>query len=229
MNARVTLPELERNVARVAARMYERGYVSGHWGNITALTSDGTILGTPNGVPLCDVTEKDLVLMDRTGGKIAGRGKPFWELPMHLAVYRARPDVGAIVHAHPVATTTFAAANKPIDGRFSAEFTFMTGGLIPVVPFAMPGSETLNNNLLEFVEKHDIVLLGSHGVMAWADSPVKAFALIDQVEEIARILINSASVGQIKPLSEEYFGLISDARLKAGFGPAGRDQKLRTR
>jgi len=224
MTSRVTLPELERTIAKVAARMYDRGFVSGHWGNISAMTSDGSILCTPNGVPLCDVGEKDLVLMDRNGNKLGGNGKPCFEFPMHLAVYRARPDVGAVVHAHPVASTTFAAAGLPIDGRFSAEFQFMTGGVVPLVPFAMPGSQTLNDNLAQVLQKYDVALLEKHGVLAWACAPATAFSLIEQTDEIARILINSASVGKISPLSPEITALIDDSRTRAGFGPAGRDR-----
>ena len=225
MIAQVTLPELERTMAKTAARMYDRGFVSGHWGNISAISPDGGIVGTPNGVPLGDVGERDLVLMDRNGNKVGGRGKPFFELPMHLAAYRARPDVGAVVHAHPVAATTFASVGLPIDGRFSAEFTFMTGGLVPVVPFALPGSESLNNNLLPYFEKHDVVLLEKHGILAWACSPATAFSLIEQVEEIAKILLASNSAGQIRPLPEEVVGLIGESRTRAGYGPAGRERK----
>lgn len=224
MTSRVTLPELERTITKVASRMYDRGVVAGHWGNISAVTSDGSILATPDWTPLCDVGEKDLLLLDRNGGKLSGNGKPFFELPMHLAVYRGRPDVGAVVHAHPPAATTFAAAGVPIDGRFSPEFTFMTGGVVPVVPFAMPGSETLSANISACLQKYDVVLLEKHGILAWACSPVTAFALIEQVEEIARVLMNSASVGKIEPLQPEITKLIEDARTRAGLGPAGRDR-----
>jgi len=221
----VTLAEIERLITRAAGRMYDRGLVSGHWGNITAITPDGSLLGTPQGLCLKDVTAGDLVQMDRNGVKIGGRGRPFFEIAMHIAVYRERPDIGAVVHAHPPAATTFACAGLPIDGRFSPEFTFMTGGVVPVVPFAMPGSRTLDNNLAPFFEKHDAVMLENHGILAWGPCPVTALMLIEQVEEIARIMLNSNQVGKISPLPEEVVGLIVDARTRAGRGPAGRERK----
>ena len=223
----VTRPELERQISKTASRMYDRGLVSGSWGNITAIGPDNTILGTPNGVCLGDVSEKDLVVMDRNGKRIGGTGKPFFELPMHMAVYRARPDVGAVVHAHPVAATTFASAGLDIDGRFSPEFTFITGGVVPVVPFSMPGSETQNNKLAEYLEKYDVVMLEKHGILAWACGPATALMLVEQVEEIARILLNSNQVGPISPMSMEEVTLVNDARTRAGFGPAGRESKIR--
>lgn len=222
-----TRPEIERAIARTAVRMYERGFVSGHWGNITAIAPDGSVLGTPNGVCLGDVGEKDLVQMDRNGNRTGGNGRPFFEIPMHIAVYRARPDVGAVVHAHPVAATTLASAGLEIDGRFSPEFTFVTGGVVPVVPFAMPGSETQNNLLADYLEQYDVVMLEKHGILAWGRTPSAAFMLVEQVEEIARILISSNQVGKITPMPMEIVGLIADARTRAGFGPAGRERSTR--
>ncbi len=225
MTPRVTLPEIERTITKVASRMHSRGFVAGHWGNITAMTPDGSILATPDWMPLCDVGEKDLIQVDRTGLKLAGNGRPFFELPMHLAVYRGRPDAGAVVHAHPPATTAFAAAARAIDGRFSPEFTFMTGGIVPVVPFAMPGSETLSASIAAFLQEYDVVLLEKHGILAWACSPVTAFALVEQVEEIAGVLLKSAATGKIEPLQPEVIALIDDARTRAGLGSAGRCRK----
>jgi len=225
MTPRVTVPEIERTIARVASRMAGRCFVSGHWGNITAMTPDGSILATPDWMPLGDVGEKDLIRVDRAGAKLSGNGRPFFELPMHLAVYRGRPDVGAVVHAHPPAATAFAAAGQAIDGRFSPEFTFMTGGMVPVVPFAMPGSETLSQNIAACIQEYDVVLLEKHGILAWACSPVTAFGLIEQVEEIAGILLKSSAVGKIDPLPPEIVKLIEDSRMKAGLGRTGRDRK----
>jgi len=225
MSSRVTLPELERTITRVATRMYSSHMVAGHWGNVTAVADDGTILATPDWMSLGDVGERDLIRVDRSGQKLSGNGRPFFELPMHMAVYRGRPDAGAVVHAHPRVASTFAAANTAIDGRFSPEFTFMTGGIVPVVSFAMPGTETLSVNLSACLQQYDVVLLEKHGILAWACSPVTALALIEQVEEIATILMNSSSVGKIEPLKPEILRLIEESRTRAGLGPSGRDRK----
>ena len=226
MNASVTLPELEREMVRICRALHGRGWVANHEGNATALTADGRILSTPTAVSKGDVREADLLLLDRHGRKLAGSRKPFSELPMHLAVYRGRPDVGAVVHAHPPACTAFAVAGRQIEARFLPEFVVSIGGLVPLVPFALPGSEALCSALSSFLEEYDVVLLQNHGVLAWGPDLSTALLRVEHAEEAARVILDAAALGGPRPIPEEAVGLLLDARTKAGLGPSGRRRKL---
>lgn len=224
MNAAATLPELQRELVRVARAIHARGFVANHEGNVTALTADGRILATPTAMSKGDLRESDLLLVDRAGRRIQGSRKPFSELPMHLAVYQSRPDVGAVVHAHPPAATAFAVVRRPIEAFFLPEFVVSMGGVVPVVPFAMPGTESLNQALLPYLEPYDAVLLASHGVLAWGPDLATALLRIEHVEETAQVLIHAQSLGPVAPLPEEVVHLLLDARTRAGLGPAGRSR-----
>ncbi len=222
MNAEVTTPELQREVARICQRLHERGFVANHEGNVTTLTADGHILATPTAVYKGDIRQGDLLLLDRQGRKVLGSRKPFSELPMHLAVYRARPDVGAVVHAHPPTATAFAVLGQPIEAFFLPEFIVSIGGTVPVVPFALPGSESLNAALEPFCQKFDVVLLGSHGVLAWGPDVSTAMLRVEHCEEAARVLMAARNLGTPVSLPPEAIEQLLDARTRAGLGPAGR-------
>ena len=222
MNAAVTLPELQREIVRVSHALHARGWVANHEGNVTALTADGKVVATPTAMSKGDVRETDLLLLDRAGRKLQGARNPFGELPMHLSVYGTRPDVGAVVHAHPPACTAFAVVGRPVEAMFLPEFIVGTGGVVPVVPFALPGSEALSGALQPFLEPYDVVLLGSHGVLAWGPDPATALRQIEHCEEAAQILLVTDRIGPAKALPEAVVRLLLDARTRAGLGPSGR-------
>jgi L-fuculose-phosphate aldolase len=222
MNARVTLPELERDVVRVARAIHGRGWAAHYEGNITALTADGRILATPGSMSLGDVRESDLLLLDRFGRKVSGSREAFNELPMHLSVYPGRDDVGAVVHGHPPASTAFAVAGLAIEAQFLPEFVVSIGGIVPVVPFGLPGSEALNGAIRPFLERFDVVLLKNHGVLAWGPDPDAALLRMEHVEAAARILLEVRALGGATPLSPEVIQVLVDDRSRAGLGPSGR-------
>jgi len=222
MNAEITLPELQREMVRICRRIHDRGFAANHEGNVTALTADGHVLSTPTAVSKGDVREGDLLVLDRRGHKILGSRKPFSELLMHLAVYKGRPDVGAVVHAHPPKATAFAVTGLPIEAFCLPEFVVSIGGVVPVVPFAPPGSEALNNALAPFLEAFDVVLLQNHGVLAWGPDVSTAMLRIEHCEEAATILLSARSLGTPLALSPETVQQLLDARTRAGLGPAGR-------
>jgi len=222
MNAEITLPELQREVARISRRIYDRGFAANHEGNVTALTADGHVLSTPTAVSKGDIHEADLLLLDRQGHKVLGSRKPFSELAMHLAVYKGRPDVGAVVHAHPPKATAFAVMGLPIEAFCLPEFVVSIGGMVPVVPFALPGSEALNNALQPFLEGFDVVLLQNHGVLAWGPDVSTAMLRIEHCEEAATILLAARSLGVPASLPPETVQQLLDSRTRAGLGPAGR-------
>lgn len=217
-----TLPELEREVVRVCRALHSRGFVANHEGNVTALTPDGHILATPTAMSKGDVRESDLLILDRYGRRVRGHRKPFSELPMHLALYRARPDVRAVVHAHPPHATAFAVVGLSIEASFLPEFVVSIGGRVPLVPFALPGSEALNQVLLPFVVEWDVVLLANHGVLAWGPDLTTALLRVEHCEEAAQVSLLASRLGPPKPIPDPLLQQLLETRARAGLGPAGR-------
>jgi len=217
-----TLPELEREVVRVCKALHAQRFVANHEGNVTVLLPDGRILATPTAVSKGDLREADLLILDRHGRRVQGHRRPFSELPMHLAVYRARPDVRAVVHAHPPHATALAVVARPIEAEFLPEFVVSLGGRVPLVPFALPGSESLNQALQPFLEEYDAVLLQNHGLLAWGPDLTTALLRIEHCEEAAQVLVLAERLGRPQPIPEPLRLQLLDARTRAGLGPAGR-------
>ena len=129
--------ELREDLCQVCTLLYQRGYVASNDGNVSVRAGEGQILVTPSGVSKGRLTPDMLVLCDLEGRVLEGNRHPSSETPMHLLLYRERPDVGAVVHAHPAAATAFAACRRPLDVPYLTEVVSGLGP-IPVAPYALP-------------------------------------------------------------------------------------------
>lgn len=217
---------LAAEMATLSALLYERGWVANHDGNLTA--KDGArIWATPTATSKRLVGERSLLQLDGAGKVVEGSGKVFGEIGLHLTVYERRPDVGAVVHAHPPNATAIASSRAaaggpggtPISVPFIAEAVVSLGPLIPLVPVAMPG-DPARQALAPWCEWVDAVLLGNHGVLAWGATLEQAFLRLELVEHLAKIAIAAQALGGIAPLPEELVRALLPARAKAGLGRA---------
>ena len=222
MTSGLTLPELEREIVRVCGEIHRRSFVANHEGNVTAITSENRILSTPTSMSKGDIRERDLIELDRHGRKLRGSGRPFSEIAMHLVVYRGRGDVRAVVHAHPPKSTAFAAVGRAIEANFLPEFVVSMGGVVPLVPFALPGTESLNKAIIPFLEEYDVVLLQNHGVLSWGPDLQTALLRLEHCEEAAEVILAAQALGGPQPLPEELLNRLLESRTRAGLGPAGR-------
>lgn len=121
---------------------------------------------------------------------------------MHWAVYAARPDVGAVVHAHPAAATAFAACRRPLDVPYLTEVVSGLGP-IPVAPYALPSTPEVPQSILPFVQDHNGALLANHGALTWGKDLWSAFDRMEQLEHTAKIYLNIALLGDGVPLTEQ--------------------------
>ncbi len=214
---------LRREVVRIARLLWERGWVANHDGNVTARLAEGLYVSTPTAISKRLVDHDSLLLMDAEGRKVRGAMRPFSERGLHLTVYRLRPDVGAVLHAHPPHATALAVtASGPLP-CFLPEAMVSLGPEVPLVPFAPPGDEA-ERALAPFVEPFDAVLLARHGALAWGDDPEQAFLRMELVEHLARIALLASPHGGVQPLPPEVCTRLLDARAKAGLGPEGRNR-----
>ena len=209
------LHEIKQDIVRVCGNLDAREYVGGRDGNVSARISENAILITPAGMRKGDVAAGDLLLLDRRGNRIEGRAKPSTETGMHLKIYDARPDVRAIVHAHPPAATGFAAAGRGITGCVLPE-VIVGLGEVPVVPYALPGTDEVAAALAPLLPGHDAFLLANHGVVTVGDDVELAYQRMETVEQSARILLAARLLGGAHPLPAEEVQRLLESRARYG-------------
>lgn len=209
---------LRTQVAEVARHLHARGWVANHDGNVTARDGAGYI-ATPTATSKRLVSDRGLLALNAKG-EVVGSGKVFGEIGLHLVVYERRPDVGSVVHAHPpYATAISCARGNPIERPFIAEALVSLGPRIPKVPYAQPG-DAAKQALAPWCELVDVVLLGSHGVIAWGKDPETALLRLELVEHLARVAIEAIPLGGVEPLPASAMQPLLAARAKAGIGRA---------
>ena len=202
---------LRNDIVRVCRRLYERGLIAGGEGNVSARLEDGNILVTPSGASKIDVSESDLVIVSPDGKPVAGSGRASSELGMHLRIYRLRPDVGAVVHAHPPFATAFAVAGEDLMAPVLPEILVLIGG-VPLVPYATPGSPALAAAIEPFLPHHDAFLMANHGATAYGSTLSIAHQRMESLEHAARILFSARALGHIAMLTDDERDLLLQLR-----------------
>lgn len=180
--------------------VHDKGFVAANDGNLSIRLDDQRILATPTGMSKGRLKEDDLVIVDRKGGVVEGSRKPSSELLMHLRIYDIRPDVNAVVHAHPVYATGFATAHIPLDKCVLAEVV-STLGSIPIAPYATPSTSELPDAITGILQHADACLLANHGVVTCGSDLFDAYYKMERVEHYARIIFVARLLGGERPLN----------------------------
>ncbi len=205
-------------IARACERMAARRWVANHDGNVSARVAPNRLVCTPTATSKELVRADGLVVTDAAGRQTGGKGKVFSELAMHLAVYRARADVGAVVHAHPPFATALGVSGRELVS-FLPEAVVSLGTRIPLVPLAAPGAPAVAA-LEPFLAKFDAVLVAGNGVFAWGDDVEQAYLRVELVEHLATIASHAAVWGGPQPLPQDMIDKLLEARRKAFPGRA---------
>ena len=193
---------LRRELCRACRLLYDRGYVVGHDGNLSLRLEGDRVLITPSGVCKGRIEPDMLVICDLEGRVLEGDRHPSSEAAMHLLVYRERPDVGGVVHAHPPVSTAFAVCHRPLAQRYLTE-TISGLGEIPVAPFALPSTREVPDSIRPYVADHKGVLLANHGVLTWGGDLWAAFDRMETVEQTAKVYAWAELLGGGVELSPE--------------------------
>ena len=194
-------------LCQVCLLLYQRGYVVSNYGNVSVRIGEDQVLITPSGVSKGRLTPDMLVVCDLEGRVLAGHLHPSSESAMHLLVYRERPDVGAVVHAHPPAATAFSICRRPLAQHYLTE-TISGLGEVPVAPFALPSTSQVPDSLRPYVAGCNGALLANHGAIAWGRDLWHAFDRMEQVEQTAKIFALVHQLGGGVELSPEQVGAI---------------------
>ena len=194
--------QLRQAVVEAGRQMFERGLVAGTWGNISIRSDSGDqIAVTPSGRPYTELQPADIVLVSPDGHLLAGQ-RPSSELPLHLAIYAARPDVFAVVHTHSIYATACAVAGKAIPPSLE-EMVQVVGGEVAVAQYALPGTPELAQNAVLALGDRTAVLLANHGAVACGPSLAEALLVAELVEKAAQIYAIAGQLGGARSLSEE--------------------------
>jgi L-fuculose-phosphate aldolase len=203
--------QVRSEIVEVGRRLHERAYVASNDGNISVRLSDDRLLTTPKSVSKGFMTPDMMVTTDLEGRKIAGEREPSSELLMHLAVYRNRPDVHAVVHAHPPTSTGFAVAGIPLDRAVLAEVV-TTLGSIPIADYGTPSTPELADAVRKYIKAHDGLLLANHGALTVAPELLAAYYKMETIEHFARISLVARLLGGERMLSREEVMRLQDLR-----------------
>jgi L-fuculose-phosphate aldolase len=194
--------QLRADIVEVGRRLYTRGYTASNDGNISVRLDEGRLLTTPKNVCKGFMTADMMVVVDLEGRKVEGSRDASSELKMHLEVYRNRPDVRAVVHAHPPLATGFAVAGIPLDRAVLAEVV-TTLGSIPIADYATPSTEELPAAVRQYIKAHDGLLLANHGALTVGHELFAAYYKMETVEHFARISLVARLLGGERLLSQQ--------------------------
>jgi L-fuculose-phosphate aldolase len=205
--------ELRRELVRYGRWLYRLGYTPATAGNLSVRLDESTLLVTPTGASKHLLRRSDMVLVDLDGHRLEGARKATSELGMHLAFYRRRDDVQAVIHAHPPIATAFACAGHALDELLSQEAAMILGP-VPLAPYATTGTEEVAGSLRPFIPAHDAVLLANHGAVVCGTSLFDAFCKMETLEHVAQIRLAAYQLGSCNTLEADQERLLRRAREK---------------
>jgi L-fuculose-phosphate aldolase len=178
-----------KEIVEVCRRLYEKGLIAGQDGNVSVRIADDRVLVTPAGMSKVDVRPSDLVELRLSDGRQQSKGREASsEVQVHLAAYKMRPDVRAVVHAHPPIATGFSVAGETVEHPLLSELQYGVG-TVPLVPYEQPGTRALADLTAKYLKSGDVVLLQHHGAVAIGASLLVAHQRMESLEHAARILL----------------------------------------
>ena len=211
----MTAEKIKQEICEVGHRLYAHGFVAANDGNISVKLSENEFYCTPTGVSKGSLTPEMIIKIDAEGNKLEGTLNPSSEIKMHLRVFRERPDVNAVVHAHPPVATAFTVAGIPLD-RYILPEAVLTIGDVPTCAYATPSTMEIPDSLMPYIQEHDAFMLKNHGALTVGNTLTRAFFTMEEVEFNAKIMKYAMELGRIQEISEEKMYELMDLRVKMG-------------
>ncbi|GJQ20105.1 MAG: aldolase [Bacteroidia bacterium] len=194
-----TRSDISEAIVLACHRLYAKGLVTATDGNVSARLPNGNVLITPSAVNKGDVRARLLVELRPDGTPVTLDRKASTEAGMHLAIYRERPDVHGVVHAHPPYATGFATARVPLTPNIFPEVIIGLGD-IPLAPYATPSTPDVGTSLIPFLRTSDAILLTNHGAVTFGATVEEAYYKMEKVEHAAHITFVARLLGGERPL-----------------------------
>jgi len=227
-----TEKEHRQDIVEVGKLVYQKGWVAANDGNISVRLDQHRVLCTCTGISKGMMTPDDLIVCDLDGNKLEGSRERTSEIAMHLTIYQTRPDIAAVVHAHPPVATGFAVAGRPLTLALLPEVIIGLGS-VPLADYGLPGTSALTERMLPFIPQYDAILMRNHGLVCYGEDVYKTYFKMETVEHFARITLVAELLGGPKALpkqevdkligSRERYGIKSRAGMEPGRPIAAED------
>lgn len=204
-------------IVKYSQKLEQKDFGANHDGNIS-VKFDDVLLATPTAVSKGNITADLIITLDKNGNKIDGIGKPFSEIKLHLVAYRVRPEINAVVHAHPPFATARGLLNLPIKPAIP-EAIVSIGDIVPVVAFAMPGAKENDSIIANALAEVDVFIMPGNGVLAVGDCVEQAYLRLELVEHLAKMDYYARGMGTPMVLANESVASLMEKRVAIGLGP----------
>jgi L-fuculose-phosphate aldolase len=208
--------ELREVVCDIGRRLHERGFVAAWDGNISHRLPDGSFLCTPTLCPKGRLKPDELCTVDAHGRQLCGPRARTSEILLHLAIYRHRPDVQAIVHAHPPHATAFAISGESIPGAVLPEVEYFLGP-VPTVPYETPGTATFADSVVPYLDRSNTLVLANHGTVSFAATLEQALGFTEILDAYCRILLLARPFGTPRWLTDAQVAELLEFKRRAGY------------
>ncbi|SHH42899.1 class II aldolase/adducin family protein [Clostridium grantii] len=207
--------EVKKSICEIGKRIQDNGFVAANDGNISVKISDNEFLCTPTGVSKGYMTPDMICKVDKEGNIItANKGyRPSSEMKMHLRVYKERPDVTAVVHAHPPYATSFAIAGIPLTKPIMPE-AVVSLGCVPIAEYGTPSTDEIPDAVSKYLQNYDAVLLENHGALSFSVDLTNAYFKMESLEFYAKLMFISTQLGGPKVLDDTKVEALYDLRAK---------------
>ena len=194
---------MKKLIVDIGRRLWIRGYVASHDGNVSVLLNKNEVLTTPTGVSKGFMTVDMIVKVDKTGKAVSNNSKyrPSSEIKMHLEVYKERPDIKSVVHAHPPYATSFAVAGIPLTKCVLPEAVISIGA-VPIAKYGLPSTMEIPDAIREHIKYSDVILLANHGALTLSSDLLSAYHKMETLEHTASIVWKAIQLGNLNVLSE---------------------------
>jgi L-fuculose-phosphate aldolase len=211
--------EIKKMMCEIGKRVYNNGFVAANDGNFSVRISENEILATPTGISKGFMTPDMICKVNMKGEVIQASGnyKPSSEIKMHLRVYKERPDVKSVVHAHPPYGTSFAIAGIPLVKPIMPE-AVISLGCVPIAAYGTPSTEEIPDAVAKYLQDYDAVLLENHGALTWGADLITAYYKMESLEFYAKLTYISTMLGGPKELSSSQVDTLLEVRTKLGVG-----------
>ncbi len=209
--------EIKKQICDIGKRIYDRGMVAANDGNISVKISDNEFLCTPTGVSKGFMTPEYICKVDAEGNVLQANGnfRPSSEIKMHMRVYKCRPDVNSVVHAHPSYATSFAIAGIPLTAPIMPEAVIALG-CVPIAEYGTPSTNEIPDAVEKYLPYYDAVLLENHGALAYSVDLLSAYHKMESLEFYAELLYKARQLGGPKELSQEQVERLYEIRRQFG-------------
>ncbi len=208
--------ELREAVCDIGRRLHERAFVAAWDGNISHRLPDGSFLCTPTLCPKGRLRPEELCTVDADGRQLSGPRGRTSEILLHLAIYRHRPDVRAVVHAHPPHATAFAITGEPIPNGVLAEVEYFLG-VVPTVPYETPGTAKFAESVVPFLDRTNTLILANHGTVSFAETLERAWGYTEILDAFCRILLLARPLGPPRRLTDAQVAELVALKRRAGY------------